>query len=76
MACKHDGGNIQQFTEVCLDCGVNIYETDSERIQRLRREISYLQREADKVEADSLEAKRDRLREKLNPPSDNNSGGW
>ena len=74
MSCPHN--NVQQFTEICLDCGVNIYETDSERKQRLRREISQLRGEVDRREADELEAERDRLREKLNPPDDTNYGGW
>lgn len=37
--CDHSRGNIQQFTEVCLDCGHNIYETDEEYIAGLEEEI-------------------------------------
>ena len=32
--CPHH--NVQQFTEVCLDCGRNIYESDSEYLAHLR----------------------------------------
>jgi hypothetical protein len=42
--CKHDKGNIQQFTEICLDCGHNIYETEAEYEASLHKDISYLKR--------------------------------
>lgn len=74
MACPHH--NVQQFTEICLDCGVNIYETDNERKQRLQREIVSLRGEIDRRDADALEAERDRLRSELTPPDDTNYGGW
>lgn len=75
MSCPHN--NVQQFTEICLDCGVNIYETDAERKQRLRGEIAHLRSELDKREADELETERDNLREKLHPSSDDeNPRGW
>lgn len=32
--CPHN--NVQQFTEYCLDCGRNIYETDEEYLRYLR----------------------------------------
>jgi hypothetical protein len=57
--CTHS--RIQQFTEVCLDCGANVYETDEERVKRLREEVSSLKREVLKKQADSLEAERNRL---------------
>ena len=41
--CTHSSGNIQQFTEVCLDCGRNIYETDAEYEASLQRDIRRLQ---------------------------------
>lgn len=31
--CPHN--NVQQFTECCLDCGRNIYETDQEYMSHL-----------------------------------------
>ena len=31
--CPHH--NVQQFTECCLDCGRNIYESDAEYLQYL-----------------------------------------
>lgn len=37
--CDHSRGNIQQFTEVCLDCGHNIYESDGEYIRDLENDI-------------------------------------
>lgn len=53
--CPHN--NVQQFTECCLDCGRNVYETDDDyladlRAQKARRdktdrdgEIEQLERE-------------------------------
>jgi len=32
--CPHN--NVQSFTECCLDCGRNIYETDKEYLRYLR----------------------------------------
>ena len=34
--CPHN--NVQQYTECCLDCGRNIYETDTEYLADLRRQ--------------------------------------
>lgn len=72
MPCPHH--NVQQFTETCLDCGANIYETDVERTRRLKREISHMQGELAKKEADTLEEKRNELRNKLYPPVDPDIG--
>jgi len=76
--CKHDKGNIQQFTEVCLDCGHNIYESDEEYEKSLREEIYHLRKELKQEQLADLEKTRDELREKLNKKrdDDNNSGGW
>ncbi len=49
------------YTEVCPNCGVNVYETPAERLQRLRARMDILQREAIVSEADALEAEIDRL---------------
>lgn len=35
--CSHQ--NIQQFTEICLDCGRNIHETDEEFLIDLHRRL-------------------------------------
>lgn len=35
LDCPHV--NVQQFTEVCLDCGYNIYTTEKEYLAELRR---------------------------------------
>lgn len=44
MSPRCPGGNhkgpIQQFTEVCLACGHNIYETDAEYEAALDRELA------------------------------------
>ncbi len=76
--CKHDKGNIQQFTEVCLDCGHNIYETDDEYEASLKQEIYALRKELQQDKIADLEKTRDELRSKLNKRrnEDNNSGGW
>jgi hypothetical protein len=73
MACKHNGGNIQQFTEICLDCGVSIYETAEERVRRLQGEVSRARHESLVKEGDALEAELELLRGK---PDDTNNGGW
>lgn len=64
--CKHNSGNIQQFTEVCLDCGRNIYETDEEYEAHLREEIGQLRGELRKSSIDELEELRDVLKARLN----------
>ncbi len=77
--CKHDKGNIQQFTEVCLDCGHNIYETDEEYEKSLRQEIYHLRKELKQEQLADLEKTRDELRDELKKRrgnDDNNSGGW
>lgn len=35
LDCKHE--RVQQFTECCLDCGYNIWTTEKEYLQDLRR---------------------------------------
>lgn len=76
--CKHDKGNIQQFTEVCLDCGHNIYETDDEYEASLKQEIYALRKELQQDKIADLEKTRDELRSELNKRrnEDDNSGGW
>jgi formyltetrahydrofolate hydrolase len=77
--CKHDKGNIQQFTEVCLDCGHNIYESDEEYEKSLRQEIYHLRKELKQEQLADLEKTRDELRDELKKRrgnDDNNSGGW
>lgn len=74
MACPHN--NVQQYTEICLDCGVGIYESEAERVARLRREVSSLRQEVLKSEGDQLEAERDRLRKILQPEPDPQDFGW
>lgn len=76
--CKHDKGNIQQFTEVCLDCGHNIYETDEEYEASLRRELEGLRGELRKDRISKLEDEKERLLKELGKGNDddNNSGGW
>lgn len=77
--CKHDKGNIQQFTEICLDCGHNIYESDDDYEKSLRDEIRYLRKELQQEKIADLEQTRDNLKaelEKRKSEKDDNSGGW
>jgi hypothetical protein len=74
--CKHDSGNIQQFTEICLDCGHNIYETDEEYEVSLKKEIISLRKELGKERISKLEDERERLRKELSKDDDDNYGGW
>lgn len=68
MSCQHV--NVQQFTERCLDCGANIYESEDERYHRLKSEIDMMRCELNKRNNDELEAERDKLKELLNPQPD------
>lgn len=75
--CKHDKGNIQQFTEICLDCGHNIYESDEEYEASLRRDIQRLRAELRTHTIDKLQDEKDALERELGKNNDdNNSGGW
>lgn len=79
--CKHERGNIQQFTEICLDCGHNIYESDEEYEKSLYRDIAHLQGEIRKKNIEILESQKDRLTRELKElkgedDDSNNSGGW
>lgn len=75
--CKHDSGNIQQFTEMCLDCGRNIYETDEEYEKHLREEINRLRAKQGTDRISKLEDERDRLRKEIyGGDDDHREGGW
>ena len=41
--CPHR--NVQGFTEICLDCGRNVYETDEQYLAHLRQEKARRQQE-------------------------------
>jgi hypothetical protein len=75
--CKHDGGNIQQFTEICLDCGHNIYETDAEYAASLRNEIDALRARKQQHTISRLEEEKETLQRELGDiDDDKNYGGW
>ena len=74
MPCPHN--NVQQFTEICLSCGANIYETPEERVRRLRQKIAELQREDTVALGDRLEAEYERMRSERMPDDPQNEGGW
>lgn len=74
--CKHERGNIQQFTEICLDCGHNIYETDEEYEKSLRQEIEGLKAQVRKDRISKLEDEKDALLKELGKDEEDNSGGW
>lgn len=38
LDCPHE--NVQQFTEVCLDCGYNVYTTTAEYLEDLRSQLA------------------------------------
>jgi hypothetical protein len=67
--CTHSNGNIQSFTEVCLDCGHNIYETDEEYERTLKSEVESLRRQLNQANTnaniDALEAEKAELLRKL-----------
>lgn len=78
--CHHT--NVQQFTEVCLNCGRNIYESDEEYAASLRRDIEQKRRELREFEVERLKEERDRLDELLRQerarkdPYNPSEGGW
>lgn len=51
--CPHH--NVQQYTECCLDCGRNVYETDDEYLSHLRQEAANVQRRLHGDEIEQLE---------------------
>jgi primosomal protein N' len=73
--CKHTG-SVQQFTEICMDCGHNIYETDAEYEESLRREISRLKDDARTQRIDDLEKIKEDLERELHKNDDDNNSGW
>jgi formyltetrahydrofolate hydrolase len=78
--CDHSRGNIQQFTEVCLDCGHNIYETDTEYEASLEKDVRFLQSELTKQRIKGKEALKEKLerelRELKGESDDENNGNW
>jgi len=73
--CKHTG-NVQQFTEICMDCGHNIYETDAEYEASLRKDIGHLQDQARERRIDDLEKIKTDLEKELHGEDDDNKSGW
>lgn len=77
--CTHERGNIQQYTEICLDCGHNIYETDAEYAASLRSEIDSLRARKREHTISKLEEEKEALQKELGDIEDDygkNSGGW
>lgn len=76
--CNHSRGNIQQFTEVCLDCGHNIYESDAEYEASLNRDIQRLQAELAKHRVDRKQSQKEELERQLRElkGEEDNNGNW
>ncbi len=75
--CKHNSGNIQQFTEICLDCGHNIYESDEEYEESLVRDIENLRSQLRKKNIEKLELQKEKLQKQLKGDDDDgNDIGW
>lgn len=75
--CKHERGNIQQFTEICLDCGRNIYESDTEYEKHLHEEINRLRSELQQDRISDLEKIKDELLVALNKKkAEEDDIGW
>ena len=75
--CDHSRGNIQQFTEVCLDCGHNIYETDAEYEASLERDIRRLEDELRKSRIDRKQRIKDELERQVNElKNKDENGNW
>lgn len=74
--CLHKSGNIQQFTEICLDCGHNIYESDAQYEEALKQEIYYLQGKVREKRIEQLELEKDKLQRELKGNDDDHNQGW
>lgn len=76
--CNHSRGNIQQFTEVCLDCGHNIYESDAEYEASLERDLRRLQGELAQHRIQRKEDLKEQLERQLRElkGDDDNNGNW
>jgi RIO-like serine/threonine protein kinase len=75
--CKHNSGNIQQFTEICLDCGHNIYESDEEYEESLVRDIENLRSQLRKKNIEKLELQKEKLQKQLKGDDDDGKDiGW
>lgn len=74
--CKHERGNIQQFTEICLDCGHNIYESDADYERSLHDDIRQLNDQLRKKKIEQLELEKERLQRELKGDDDDYKGNW
>lgn len=74
--CTHSSGNIQQFTEVCLDCGRNIYESDEEYAKYLESELRRFKADSLSKKIDAMEKEKARLEKELGTKDDDNDIGW
>lgn len=74
--CKHDSGNIQQFTQICLDCGHSIYESEAEYEASLKKDIQNLQEKVRSNRIEDLEKVKKQLEDELNGGNDDNNSGW
>lgn len=70
--CSHN--NVQQFTEMCLDCGHNIYESDEEYKKSLERDISNLRSKLREKRIEQLEDEKEKLQKELRDEEDDNGG--
>jgi predicted transcriptional regulator len=68
--CDHKRGNIQQYTEICLDCGHNVYETDEEYYRSLLEEKKRLMKNTLSGKIEKLEAEIEELRKQQAPPDE------
>jgi len=73
--CTHNSGNIQQFTEVCLDCGHNIYESDADYEKSLHEDIRRLEDQLRTKRIEQLELKKERLQIELKGDDDDGYNG-
>lgn len=62
---QHNSGNIQQFTDVCLDCGRNINISDEEYEKSLIQEINSLRSKVREKRLYDLEEEKKKLQDIL-----------
>ncbi len=60
LTCPHH--NVQQFTEMCLDCNFNIYASVTEYLESLRSQVDAKRRQEAQQEAiEGIKALEDEL---------------
>lgn len=72
--CTH--ARVQEFTEICLDCGRNIYESDEDYEASLKQDIQNLRARLRTDRISKLEQEKADLEKELGLRDDDNKTNW